>query len=148
MFRPKIRGSLLDALEQMAAQAGRDANEILEELLVQATSNDPPPVPSPTSRAGEPAAARRARHDAINAAAGREDGTPESSMAALKKREANDRAEGDGDDAPPEKMKGGKPNPLRLWAGKDDPSSAEQKKADERARLRQKYENARGRSGR
>ena len=99
------------------------------------------------------AGCKTAQSDAINAAAGREDGTPESSMAALEAAEARDEAEGEGDDAPPDQMKGDKPNPLRRptakdWAGRkeDEEKPPFLKRSDEepdederRAQLRRKY---------
>lgn len=90
-WRPKIRGSLLDALQRMAEQSGRDPNDLLDELLVTATSNDPAPDLS--------------KNDEQDGASASDDGE-------AKRLTENEES----DDAPASKMKGSAPNPLRRWA--------------------------------
>ena len=161
MFKPIVKQRHVGALMRMATQSGRDPNEILHELLDQATSSEAPPTAADpnasgaatTSRAlNEPAVAKKARHNAINAAAGREDGDPASAMAALEASEAKAVAEGETDEAPPDLMKGDRPNPLRTsmikqWASGKSPEAPsfsngpEQETDDDerRAQLRRKY---------
>lgn len=167
-FRPKIRGSLLDKLEQMAGAADRDPNDLLHELIDAATSNDAPPSPAPRgkappmpSTAPQTAPQGNVRPDGTRIAKVVTVPLPEGprlgeTIAQAKRREngeTEDAAasasddEGSGD-APPEKMKGGRPNPLNVptskrWAGKKDDSaptaSPKTQEQDSVERLRRKY---------
>lgn len=163
-YRPVLKQRHIDRVLEMAEESGRDPTELMHEALdhvlkynntppIAATAPPPPDVPT-MSRANESPLARRARHDAVNAAVGREDGDPESAMAALEAREAKGEKEGDTDEAPPEMMRGDAPNPLGLstikqWAsgkvpetpsflkeqGRKEPESDDER----RASLRRKY---------
>lgn len=140
-FRPQIRGSLLDALQRMAEQSGRDPNELLDELISTATSNDSPPSmegeedqddanapPPPATTSPTPNANGAGRWAVAPGGKRMWIATPPpprdpnmppigESIAAQKRRESGgedrDDASASDDDAPPEQMKGSRPNPLR-----------------------------------
>ncbi|MCW5832350.1 MAG: hypothetical protein KIS78_07930 [Labilithrix sp.] len=178
MFRAKIRGSLLDALERMSAQAQRDPNELLDELLTTATDATPPPgvetqatpPPTPGPKATAPASSQAARMVHHNGTTMRinpplpppHPSVPRvgESIASKRRREEGENASASDEDtsgtAPPEQMRGSRPNPLsniKRWAsgagegdGAEKPGSLDQEpdEDDERERRRKKYLNPSG----
>lgn len=172
MFRPTMKQRHLDAIVRMAAESGRDPQEVYAELLDHATSSDPPPNVGQGKAPPTPPAAGAAQSKDVSIprpGGGRiakvvvvpppEGPLMGETLAQARRREAGDDPEATEPDeedatgdAPPEQMKGNAPNPLSLikqWAGKKDDSiptaSPEAEKQDERARLRQKYLVPRGR---
>lgn len=165
MFRPTMKQRHLDAIVRMAAESGRDPQDVYAELLDQATSNDPPPnrhagaAPPATPNAGAPQAPRPdGSRVARVVVVPPPEGPPMGETLAQAKRRENGESEvkePDDEDpsgtAPPEQMKGNAPNPLSLikrWAGMPDSvptASPEAQKQDERSRLRDKYLSPRGR---
>lgn len=159
-WNPSMKRRHLDRIIEMAEQSGREPQEVYQELLDAATSNEAPPSPAP-----------RAAPATANTGAPRSDGRTVAkvvvhpqpgntllgeSMAQAKARESgedqdeNAASDEETDDAPPEKMQGGRPNPLRTpslkeWAGRkddaedDDPAAPEPKQDDRKEALRRKY---------
>lgn len=139
MFKPKIRGSLLDALERMAVAAERDPNEMLEELLSTATASEAPPElgqakepPPPAPKAAPPSTKAQDRAQASHPTGSNAPHDPSvprlgETIATQKRRESgedvddqNAASDEETDNAPSEQMKGSRPSPLshiKRWAG-------------------------------
>lgn len=144
-----LKGRDVIKLQAIAAKTGKPYGECFAEIVGRAheamfgASEGEPgtPAPAPTSPANESPLDRKARHDAINAAAGAEDRSPKSMAKAQKTVEqvgephdgsATEDSSNEHQDSPV--MKGSKPNPLAVsaakrWAAsKDDDDEEEEPK--------------------
>lgn len=148
MFKPVMKQRHLDAIVRMAAEAGRDPQEVYQELLDQATSNDAAPTPAPPMPAAPPPAASPQTAVPPRTAAAPTAPVLDETIAGRKARGESGKLpdpeqvlrDAEDDDEPP--LKGDKPDPLRVWAkssGDDGAAAKEAKEVNARAKLRAKY---------